>query len=114
MRSSIICLFIILLVCFQSEVYAQGTSFADSSEIFLSKRFVKKPSGINNFTQSLIYTKPLNVLPANLYLRTIGFFCKKEIEMDKVTKVPVRFRLGSVTYTDKMENKNSFRPSKAF
>ncbi len=109
MRSSIICLFIILLVCFQSEVYAQSTSRADSSKVFTSETFVKNPSNINNLRQLPGYTRDINLLPANLYLRTIGFFCKKEIEMDKATRVPVRFRLGSVSYTDKMENKNNYR-----
>jgi hypothetical protein len=54
--------------------------------------------------------KLIDVIPANQYLKTIGFFCIKELEIEKALKMPVRFRLGSVAYTDKMESKNTFRP----
>ena len=49
------------------------------------------------------------VLHPGFYTQTIGYFCKKEIQIEKAVKLPVRFRLGSVAYTDKMENKNNFK-----
>ncbi|HWR32865.1 MAG TPA: hypothetical protein VN451_05045 [Chitinophagaceae bacterium] len=35
----------------------------------------------------------------------IGWFCKKELQLDKITHLPVRFRLGSLDYVNWMEQK---------
>jgi hypothetical protein len=45
-------------------------------------------------------------LPSNFYVTGLGFFCKQEIKLEKITKVPFRFRLGSVEECDHMEGKD--------
>lgn len=45
-------------------------------------------------------------LPANFSVQQLPFFCDKEYKLEKATKIPFRFRLGSVAYCDKMEGKN--------
>lgn len=35
----------------------------------------------------------------------LGFFCKVEVQMEKVTKLPIKFRLGDVQYLEKLEGK---------
>jgi hypothetical protein len=47
----------------------------------------------------------LAVLPQNFYSRNIGYFCKKEVQLQKLTNIQVYFRLGSKEYVDKMEGK---------
>jgi hypothetical protein len=52
---------------------------------------------------------PMPFLSANYYALQLGFICKQEIKFDKVTKIPFRFRLGSVEQCNWLEGKNTFR-----
>jgi hypothetical protein len=96
-----ICLFIILLVCHRSVAVAQSNYISDTSTATIN--FRSEVFSLYNSAQPKYLVTPLNILPSNQYLRMIGFFCKKEIQFEKVIKMPVRFRLGSVAYTDRME-----------
>jgi hypothetical protein len=44
-------------------------------------------------------------LSPQFYSSQLGFFCKQEIKFDKITKIPFRFRLGSVEQCDRLEGK---------
>lgn len=50
---------------------------------------------------------PLAQLPGNFYTENMGFFCKKELAIQKLTSIPIKFRLGSVPYCDALEGKNN-------
>ena len=45
------------------------------------------------------------IIPANYYVTQLGFFCKQEIKFEKSTKIPFKFRLGTVAECDQMEGK---------
>lgn len=45
------------------------------------------------------------LLAADFYSRRLSFFCKQEIKMDRLTKLPFRFRLGGVEQVNWLEGK---------
>ena len=47
----------------------------------------------------------LKILPKNFYNQHLSFFCKKELQLQKLTSLPVFFRIGSKDYVDYMEKK---------
>jgi hypothetical protein len=47
----------------------------------------------------------LKVLPQNFYIQQLGFFCKKEAQVQKLTTLPLFIRLGSKDYVDYLEKK---------
>lgn len=47
---------------------------------------------------------PSSITP-DLYTKNLGFFCKKELQFEKTTKIPFKFRLGSINYVNYLEGK---------
>lgn len=54
-----------------------------------------------------VYINPfsLQIIAADFYTCNFGFFCKKELQFEKATKIPLRFRLGSLQYNNYLEGK---------
>lgn len=55
-----------------------------------------------------LLTSPLQ---KTTYQQSPSFFCRKEWQFEKATSIPLRLRLGSLEYTDYLEQKpNALRP----
>lgn len=52
----------------------------------------------------------LRLVSADYYSSNLPFFCKKELQIQKIIKVPFKFRIGSVEEVDKLEGKHSGKP----
>jgi hypothetical protein len=44
-----------------------------------------------------------NKIAPNYYTSQTGFFCNQERALEKKTKIPLRVRLGSLSYTEQLE-----------
>lgn len=85
-----ICLFVILLLILAFNATAQAFLPVTSTH-------QKRIDSLKNI--------PIRILAPDHYVKGLGFFCKKELQVEKATKIPFRFRLGSLDYVDKMEGK---------
>ncbi|MFZ1371427.1 MAG: hypothetical protein WAR78_13650 [Ferruginibacter sp.] len=70
-------------------------------------------SGKKKLPVNFIISKPVflakptaaSVISPDHYTQHFGFFCKKELQFEKASKIPLRFRLGSLPYNDYLEQK---------
>ena len=58
-----------------------------------------------NTTDRDFLLSPLTVIPQNYYTQHFGIMCKKELAIEKATKIPFRFRLGSLQQCNYLEGK---------
>ncbi len=66
--------------------------------------FFEKTQPILNRDFSL-FNKMSVLLPESFYARSLGYFCRQELKLEKLTSVPLRFRLGSLDYVNRIEGK---------
>ena len=87
-------------------VFAQKINAKNDN--LLMQEFAKstgaKQFSVHSSQKITIYQKPF--LSPQFYSSQLGFFCKQEIKFDKITKIPFRFRLGSVEQCDRLEGKS--------
>jgi hypothetical protein len=88
---------------------AQNTTFREFNTTLPIKNKLSTSGSLIHFTLPVfIVAKSQNaqqMVPADFYTCNIGFFCKKELLIEKTTKIPLRFRLGSLQQCNYYEGK---------
>lgn len=106
---------IFLIFC---TVFVVGAAFSQkitaSKPLFFSLQFNvgKQKKGLPFAADTTIGPRPIvapsaafAVVPASFSTSQWGFFCRQELKWEKATKIPFRFRLGSVQQCDRLEGK---------
>ncbi|UEG50651.1 hypothetical protein LK994_04090 [Ferruginibacter lapsinanis] len=93
------------MVFVASGSFAQNMTW-DSAGV-AEKKYLQTPTatGVSHFSLQKNNTLSVPVLAGNFYANQLGFFCKQEIKLEKITKIPFKFRLGSVESCDRLEGK---------
>ncbi|MEO8710958.1 MAG: hypothetical protein ABI405_02485 [Parafilimonas sp.] len=79
----------------------QAQNSNDSAKID-SVHFFIMPNTAFYLKQSTIQ----NPLSGNFYSKHLPFFCNKELQLQKAVGIPIKFRLSTVEYCDKLEGKD--------
>jgi hypothetical protein len=96
------------LVTFKPSVTKKSTIFLGSqTNTILPKEFYDFSISCLSSNKFIVTASSKNktFIPANFYTQNFGFFCKKEVQLQKAIKVPFVFRLGSVEMCDRLEGK---------
>ena len=83
-----------------SVICAQAQTTADSAKV----HDLLLPVPYANISL-LKYPLVQNQIPGNFYAKQLPFFCSKELQVQKAVGIPIKFRVGSVEYCDKLEGK---------
>jgi hypothetical protein len=73
------------------------------------KYFITSAVKVPLLPQGAPISGTIPIISNNFYTQNFGFFCKKELQLEKLTKIPFKFRLGSVQQCDWMEGKPNTR-----
>ena len=99
-------LFLLLSCLFSSAQNFTSLKLNYNSFLFNSK-FITSDTVIR-FTSLSLIDKPGNFkspVSADFSTCDYGFFCREELKIEKATKMPIRFRLGSLQQCDYYEGK---------
>ncbi len=92
---------IFLIFC---TVFVVAATFSQKMTLQSSLLFKRKAaSGLLSVAYKAPAVRPL--LSPAFYASNLAFFCRQELKFEKITKIPFRFRLGSVAQCDRLEGK---------
>lgn len=94
-----------LLFLFFCMIFVAKLAFCQKNGYFNKLQFPAIRLNGQSFYPSLKSSGNLQIIPASYYTSQLGFFCRKEIQFENATRIPLRFRLGSVQYCNWMEGK---------
>ena len=92
-------------------VFVASTAFSQNQEDkpakFFQRLLLKSPNKKAYYALQMVVPSAVakQIIAPNFYTDRLGYFCKQEIKFEKNTRIPLRFRLGSVVDCDRLEGK---------
>lgn len=95
---------IIIVLLFFSQITFGQIGVTTSHPMFSNKKEIKIASliQVKRSNEEIVSIK---AMPSAFCYKELGFFCKIELKLDKFIVTPIRFRLGSLDYTNSLEGK---------
>ena len=87
------------------QIFSQNMQQKNSPLLSLTSSLKLAPSILSISKQRIQLPQSQPFLAPNYYSTQLGFFCKQEIKFEKISKIPFKFRLGSVDECDRLEGK---------
>jgi hypothetical protein len=101
-----ICGLAIFFVIVNTISYAQNLDSALlARHVFRENKINLTDSSILSSLSPLRFNKLPGLIPAGFSTCKFGFFCRQELVIEKTTKIPFRFRLGSLKLCNYYEGK---------
>ena len=100
--------FIITILSFSNLLAAQvGLQIGETSILKIEQpnSIIFNPNKIPSLTEVFKTKNSIRHTPKAYCYSDLAFFCKVEVELEKVSKLPIKFRLGDVRYVDYLEGK---------
>lgn len=95
--------------------YSPFLNYGKNSIFYFGPLYKKLPAEKGTWRMPAFSERYSFHLASAYYIRSLGIFCKSELQLDKLTPVPFRFRLGSLDYVNWMEQKpNAVKPNTAY
>jgi hypothetical protein len=85
------------LVAAPSYPVAPGPLLTGGSFVQTGKSLLQPASGLDGAALKS------SILGGDYYSRHLGFFCQREWQFEKITHIPLRFRLGTLEYSNQLE-----------
>ena len=98
-----------VMIFFITSLFSTAQSAKNQTIVIPSGNIVKDYSGTwllkNKNRNSLQIQSPVKIIAGNYYSQHLGFFCRRELTLEKAVRVPLRIRLGSLQQCNLLEGK---------
>jgi hypothetical protein len=114
-QRKIILIVVLIMSIFRINVLAQKSDFFVAKKLVFSGSLFDNIKLYHGFILPVKQDKPVllpketitssQIISGSFYVDHLGFFCRKELQVERSTHIPLRFRLGSLDYCNKLEGK---------